>query len=1034
MCPIFLTNSEGMSEYQPFIPPTPDVRLVPATTHLAPRTWIGPVHELIDGGVGTWRVTGVAGSGVSSVVIDTVIERIRQGWNPSSILILAASKESASRLRREISELVSEMDYVSDGPMVRSIHSLAFALIRDSSDEDVRLITGAEQDAVIREQLRGQAEDNLGGWPAEQRESLRMVGFARQLRDFLLRAVERGVSPDNLVGYGQEFNRPNWVATGEFLREYKQIMWLAGSHSYSASELVTGALAVADPQVTYRGVFVDDAQHLDPKSAELIARFIPSAELTVVAGDPEQSVFHFRGANPDFLKNFAAEQEIVLQESRRAPSISITVPETGSAHNDVLADAVRRAHLLEEVAWSDMAVIVRSAGMIAPVRRVLLAAGVPVHISPTDVVLSEQRIVAALILGLRALTEELTPLELEDLLLGPIGGADPVTLRRLLRGLRRAEMQAGGHRRAIEVLRELLGEQRDESLLGYLNQRELELLDRVWSVLDAGRGVLGGSIEEILWALWSETKLSDHLSAVSLRGGAAGSQADRDLDAVMALFDAAGDYVERYPEAGIRNFILHISEQELPTGVRERRGVSPEAVTVTTAHATTGREWKYVIVAEVQEGSWPSLGETGTLLGQEELIDLIDEDIDPDTIISRSVERLAEERRLFHVATTRATEKLLVTAVNAPESDEVREPSRFIEEFAQHHGVEINHIQGEGSTPVRAPETLGHRLLSVPALVAELRRTVTDPGELGSRRKQAARQLHRLAAAGVPGADPSEWLSLRTPSTTAELVPPGQVRLSPSRIEALMNCPLRAVLDRLDSEDEAPIAMLRGTLIHAFAEAVARGADPEPAVEMVTAAYMELANVPAWSRESTEESFRRTVDRTHTWLLTSRATFDLVGIETRVKVEISEEVSISGRMDRLERNEAGELVVIDLKTGRQAATQKDMAEHPQLSAYQLALSRGVLHGDQIEDPLPGETPAPVGGGVLVYPAHDAKGITTRDQAPKSPEELDEFAALLPELAHLSRGPNLLARINPTCGNCPVKGLCPVQPEGRLIHG
>src|SRR5690606_19244775 len=257
-----------------------------------------------------------------------------------------------------------------------------------------------------------------------------------------------------------------------------------------------------------------------------------------------------------------------------------------------------------------------------------------------------------------------------------------------------------------------------------------------------------------------------------------------DLDAIMALFDAAGDYVERYPTAGIRSFIVHISEQELPTGVRERRGVSPEAVTVTTAHATTGREWRHVIVAEVQEGSWPSLGETGTLLGQEELIDLIDEDIDPDIIISRSVDRLAEERRLFHMATSSACDQLLVTAVNTPDSDEVREPSRFIEELAATHGIGITHIEGTGETPLAEPEVLGHRLLSVPALVAELRRVVTDPGELGSRRRQAARQLNRLAGAGIPGADPDAWLALREPSTTAELIPEGRVWLSPSRIEA----------------------------------------------------------------------------------------------------------------------------------------------------------------------------------------------------------------------------------------------------------
>ena len=82
-----------MSEYQPFIPQDPRVRLVPARPRVAPRTWSGPSQELIDAGTSTWRVTGVAGSDVSSLVIDTVVERIRQGWDPSSILIVAASKE-----------------------------------------------------------------------------------------------------------------------------------------------------------------------------------------------------------------------------------------------------------------------------------------------------------------------------------------------------------------------------------------------------------------------------------------------------------------------------------------------------------------------------------------------------------------------------------------------------------------------------------------------------------------------------------------------------------------------------------------------------------------------------------------------------------------------------------------------------------------------------------------------------------------------------------------------------------------------------
>ena len=87
--------------------------------------------------------------------------------------------------------------------------------------------------------------------------------------------------------------------------------------------------------------------------------------------------------------------------------------------------------------WRDIAVIVRSTADIGQMRRTLLAAGVPVHISPTDVILAEQRLVSAMLLALRALEEDLSNAELEELLTGPVGGADPVTLRRLIRGLRR---------------------------------------------------------------------------------------------------------------------------------------------------------------------------------------------------------------------------------------------------------------------------------------------------------------------------------------------------------------------------------------------------------------------------------------------------------------------------------------------------------------------------------------------------------------------------------------------------------------------
>ncbi|WIM71538.1 ATP-dependent helicase [Corynebacterium suedekumii] len=1016
--------SPGTSSPASPIAPTPLVRLVPRGRDLPARDWPFALPAR-----GTWRVTGRAGSGVTSLLIDTVLGRIAAGVDPSEILVVAASKETGAIIRRELTDRLAGTDFVSDAPLVRSVHSLAFALLRDAADDPVRLITGAEQDAVIRELLAGQAEDHRGAWPEDIRPALTFVGFARQLRDLLLRAAERGQSPEMLEELGRRHGRPMWSAAGDFLREYEQTQALSAATSYtsySASELVSAALA-AGVRGRWNTLIVDDAQHLDPTSAELIRALIPGTELTVVGGDPEQSIFHFRGASPAFLTQLDADHDLDLGASRRQPEREAVVVDSRTTQHALIADRIRRAHLLEGTAWSDMAVIVRSVGQIAPIRRALLAAGVPVHLNPTDVVLAEQRIVANLLLGIRALTEELSPSELEELLLGPVGGADPVTLRRLIRGLRRYDPGTRG----MDTLRGLLAP--DVALPDFgelLTDREKAILSRIRGVLEAGRSALAddASIEEVLWAVWSATGLSDHLLAASLRGGATGSQADRDLDAMMSLFDAAGDYAERRPTAGIHSFLTHITEQELPTGVRDRRAARPDAVTLLTAHGAIGAEWDLVIVAGAQEGAWPSLGETGSLFGQEELVELLDAGVDPNVPVSHTADRLKEERRLFHVATTRATGRLLVSAVHAPDADEVTEPSRFVEEFATAHGIEVATFAPSLTDSSAAYDPLQVRLLSVPAFLAELRTVVSDPQAREDHRQQAARQLARLARAGVPGADPDEWWTTTAPSTMQPLQGPDA--LSPSRIEGLLACPLREVLQKLIEDEETPAALTRGSLAHAYLEAVGRGVDTQKAAELTRAAWAQIQNDPAWRVEAEQEKFATLLDRTHQWLVSSRSAFTAAGVELDLDVEVTEGVRIRGRMDRLEVDEAGDHWVVDLKTGATATSAADVQDHAQLTAYQLALGRGTLRDGKVVTPAPGEQPLSVGGGVLVFPGTTTKSVSTREQAALPPETLAEFAARLPGLAAELSSPTLTARLNDTCERCAVRALCPLQPEGR----
>lgn len=1044
---------------------TPEVRLIPPSQGEKPLVWDNPLYE---DSRGTWKLTGVAGSGVSVLLMDLVAKKISDGVDPASIAVIAGSKDAAARLRAGIAQRVEKLDYTSSATMVRSLHSLAFAIYRQGVDDELRLITGAEQDAVMRELLEIQDEQGAKIWPEDAREAVPMVGFARGVRDFLLRAAERGVTPSQLEQWGEEFSRPMWTAAGKFMREYEQTMSLGGSHSLSASELVSAVLEDEVPDVGIRHILVDDAQNLDPKSFELIQQLSRHAESTVVAGDPEQSVFRFRGANPRLLQELKTDHQLHLDQSHRIPVTSGKILGTPGQQVEYVADVIRRAHLLDEIQWKDIAVVVRSRGMIAPIQRGLLAAGVPVHVDPTDMVLSEQRIVSSIVLAVRALSEKLSLNEVEELALGPIGGADPVTLRRLYRGLRLIELRSGTNRRAVELLRILVipGYEEREKLLSkaeeVLTDRELDILRRVARVLEAGAKIKdSGSVEEVLWAIWEETGLAGRLSSISLRGGAAGSQADRDLDAMMSLFDAAGDWVERRPDSSVMSFINHIREQELPTGVRDRRLATPEAVHVLTAHGTVGKQWNTVLVVGVQEETWPSLGETGSLFGQEELTDFVDDGIIPGTPVSRTQSRLEEEQRLFHVALTRATNTLIVTAVDSPDSHEVLEPSRFMkqvpnlsdttkapiaqdpisERAPQDEILNVGLFEDYASLSAQsnlAAEELDYvRLLSAPAIVAELRRVVANPHASKTFVQQASRQLARLAQAGVPGAAPDEWWGALGVS---EHEPVYMQALSPSTLESGLECPLRTTLNKAARGQESSESLVRGNLVHGYFEATALGADKDQAAYLVKDAFNQIVNVPQWLVEATSEKWDEMIRKLDLWTQVHNSTTELVGMEVAVDVSLPNGVRIKGRIDRLDKTDSGYRIV-DLKTGNATISQRAVDEHRQLEAYQVALRHGkiVTNSDGTIAIVTADTTGRKGQSgleidtaVIVQPTANKKDINVREQARRSDEELAALADQLPELVKNLTGPRLLAKVGSHCAFCQFANICPAREEGEIV--
>lgn len=718
-----------------------------------------------------------------------------------------------------------------------------------------------------------------------------------------------------------------------------------------------------------------------------------------------------------------------------------------------IARAVREARLLRGIPYSEMAVVTRSRSTHPGLRAALVRRGVPVGQIGTDRPLREEPAVDALLSLVRlALDRASGSAELVRVLTGPLVGIDPLRLRQIGRILRGGELARGGSRSESELL-SLAAE--GPSRLSEVAPKGIGDLLRAARMLETVREAAERSnrqAEEVLWAAWESSGKAEEWREAALCGGTAGDAADSALDSVIQLFRVAQRMADRDVDVPVDVVLDELQTHDLPEDSIARAGAAAQTVTLTTPNASIGRQWEFVVVAGLQDGLWPNMRLRDAYTATGRLAQIVtgrDPGAGADGLAGRRQayeEILDDELRQLHHAVTRANGELLLTCAD---SEEAR-PSRFFElmGFVPEELQDAASAGRQGSGDARqsggSPDVAGaqspsaaldsdgvrHAAAASGRLVLESPRAaegeldvvglVADIRRSGAGGREAEEVLARLREAGFRQADRCTWAEALEPTPSRGIEAGGTVVVSPSRVETMLDCPLRGFLSLVGAEDSDDRRTADiGTLVHAIAERSA-GASHEEIMgdfEASWAAFDKPEDPVAAQAEYARA--RILVEGLASYLEDFARGGGSAEVERRISVEMDDGVVLSGKIDRVEHDGAARRIV-DFKTGKHTVSAKQAEDNVQLQLYQWAMGKSGLPAD--------------GGATLVYLGQTLKKTNLpaqREQRPLGPEGKALAEERLRQAGRLLQGGEFPARPSQACRTCRFVSLCPAKSQGRL---
>ena len=995
---------------------------------------------------------GASGSGRTQTLV-VATQKAVSVFGSENVWVVSSSRQSANLIRDRLIEIDP-----TKTPRVQTLASIAFAILRllaaqdQNARREIRMLTGPGQELRIKQMI---ASGEIT-WPKKFEKLVQTKVFAADLRRWLanFRSNASELQITNLNN--PEIEEPIQEFVTKFLVEnsthgnYDYVE--AANEAALAFELPDFS---AIKNFSPKAILLDDLHDLDLSQLNLLFALIGQAQYSFTTSNPDQAVLGFRGAGLDITKEFKdrinpqvhllniihrfgsgiqtgiskflpslVSLDISSQEQQalRAPTISDHAPKselnfevsaTPAIRDSLILDRIIRAHSETGLPYSKMAVIGRSYDTLKLIKRRLADAGIDVEYSADNSALGNNSSVSALLgavqLAIKLKSkEQIGAGELRQFLLSPVIQASNSQLRSASTVLRNSTLQGTTDELILEAVIS------PKLLLQVENHEKTMVLRHAGALLHSIKARLDKkvSVAEVLWSAWSgkvdvksaelfgfdlndyQNSWPDRLLQLSLGQSAAARRADTELDAIVALFDAA-DRADRDFKGtqSVTDFITEVLNQDSAADVLVQR--VQDGVTICTAHKARGRQWELVFIVDLQDGVWPAANVRESLIQAR------------DAHGQRL--RVAEERRLAAAALSATKNSALICVVDS-ENEVGLSPSSLLFDF-------------------ELPDTvneLAPSLLTPNGLIAQLRAAAVDPQSSGELKAAAVSRLSYLAKSKnslVSGADPQNWwfVPQLTKSDQPLFDPDSPTSISGSALESITRCPTQWFFERkLQIKDATNASAVIGSVIHQIAENIStKNMSLMDSLNFLRDIWPTKAFDSQWQSNIQLIEAEGMVQALFEWLEPRRDMF--ISGEQSFNVLLEEDqIILIGRIDLVEKSMDGSLNIIDFKTSNSAPSKKELLEHTQLGVYQLAVAN---------HPVLNPGSARVSAALIQLRARKSDQKASENFA----ADLEDPQWLFEQLRDgKSRMINedLPARPGAHCRNCKVKAVCPAVVEGE----